>query len=98
VVDDLVESDLQRERNREAEGVGGLQIEHALELRRLHNGHRCRFCPAQDLAHIFAGLAVHPADARSVTQQSAYVDKLADEIESRHRLSRGERYDLLAAV
>ena len=80
--DHLVGRRLQRERNRKAERLHRLEIDHQLKLRRLQHRHFCRVRTFQNLSNLFPGLAVHPTDAWAIAQQSAHRSELTDEIRS----------------
>src|SRR3977135_308933 len=63
-----------------AERFRGLEVNNKLELCWLHNRHICGVRTLEDLADIFASLAIHPTDAWPVTQKSANHRELAHEI------------------
>ena len=56
LLDHLVRPDEDRLRNREAQGLGGLEVDHQLELGRLLHGEVGGFGPLQDLVHQRGGL------------------------------------------
>src|SRR5262249_2040202 len=56
---DLIRSEQQRWRDREAESLGGPDVDHELELRRLLNGEVSWLRALQDLVHVCSGAPVH---------------------------------------
>ena len=76
----------------------GLEVDDELELCRLHYRHIRGVGTLEDLADIFAGLAIHPTDAWPVAQKSASHRELAYEIHRRQCMAFGEGYDLFAAI
>src|ERR1043166_4504655 len=55
LLDDLIRSDQQRGRDRHAERLRCLHVDHQLELRHLLHGKLCRLRPAEDLVHLDGG-------------------------------------------
>src|SRR5207237_953982 len=84
--------------NVEAEGLGGVQVEHELEPGRLLDRQVGRLCTLEDFPGVDTGPAIRVADTRPVAHQAAGVDKLAREIDRRNRVARRERDELLAAT
>ena len=57
-LDNLVRAQAQRGRDREAQGIGGPEIDQELELRGLFDGEVSRFRAFQDLVHVRSGAPV----------------------------------------
>src|SRR5713101_2973582 len=55
LLDDLIRPPQQRRRDREAEGLGGLEVDHQLELRGLLYGEIGRLRALEDLVHVSGG-------------------------------------------
>src|SRR5437870_1710906 len=68
--DHLVRLEEERWGNGEAEGLGGLQVDHQLELRRLLDGQVGGFGTLQDTIHIDGSATAHVYQARPVGHQA----------------------------
>src|SRR4029450_10450957 len=66
---DLIRPRQQRRRDREAEGLGGLEVDHELELRGQLDGQVRGLGTLQDPVDVPGGAAVQVRDARSVRHQ-----------------------------
>ena len=69
----------------EAERLGGLEVDHELELGRLHDRQVGRLLALENPAGIDAGLTIGVGDAGSVAHQAAGFGKLAQGIDRGHR-------------
>src|SRR6266542_778402 len=70
----LVRSQQQRWRDRQAEGLGSLEVDHQLELRRLLNGEVGGLSTFEDLVHVACGTAEIVGEFRAVAHQAAPCD------------------------
>src|SRR5262249_56415541 len=85
----LVGAGVQCRRYCDAKSLGGAEIEHQLECGWLLHGKVCRLGPFEDATGITAGLVVGLGDIRSVTYQSAGLDKFTERIDGRNSLPGG---------
>src|SRR5439155_14482429 len=74
-----------------AERLSGLEVDHQLELCRLHDGKLGRPRTLQDSTCVDACLAIHPQDARSVTKPATGNRELARPRYNGQSISRGKR-------
>src|SRR5262245_58712556 len=68
--DDLVCLENDRLRNRQTEGLGGLQVDDQRELRRLLDGQLTRLCPIQNLRNIPSSAPMDIERTRTVGDES----------------------------
>src|SRR5215211_6858674 len=68
-LDHLVRLEEKARRNREAEGLGSLEVDDQLELHRLLHGEVPRVSPLQDLVHIGSGTSVIRWTAQPIEQE-----------------------------
>ena len=81
--------------NVETERLGGLEIDHQLELGRLHDWQIVGFGAAEDFAGIDASLAIGIRQAGSGADQSAGFSELAERIDCRQARTRDRADDIL---
>src|ERR1700730_1082160 len=78
LLDHLIRSLQERGRDRQPEGIGGLEVNDQLELRRLLNGKINGLRPLQDLVDIQCPLPVHVIETRAVGHEGARMSVLRD--------------------
>src|SRR6476469_2935134 len=93
-LDHLVGERQQVRRYFEPECLCSLEINHELELSRLHGGKVGRLDALENPPGIDAGLAKSIGQAGSVARQAAEQDVLARPIERRHHVLRSQRDNL----
>src|SRR6266849_9947573 len=70
----LIGAQQQRLRDREAEGLGDLEVDHQLELGRLFDRQVTWFCALEDLVDVFGGTAQHFVEISAIAQQETFLD------------------------
>src|SRR6476660_5610912 len=96
LLDYLIGDGEQARRKGETECFRGLQIDDELKLSRLHDWHVGRFFTIEDTASVDARLVVCIRDISSVAHQTTSHRALAALVDRRDRMTRNERYDVLA--
>src|SRR5215203_5880927 len=86
--DHLVGLRLKRQRDREAKGSRGLEVDHELELSRLQHWKVRRRCALQNTPGVNPGLPIRCGDARSVADQAASSRKCSVLIDRRNAMLR----------
>src|SRR5262249_40522349 len=81
--DHLVGQDKQRRRDREAERLRGLRVDHKIELGRLLNGQIGGLGTLEDFVHISGGTPIQVWKMHSVGHESASYGKLTESIHRR---------------
>src|SRR6266550_332213 len=94
----LVGAREQRWRHRQAERIGGLEIDDQLELDGLHHRQITWQHALEDAANIASGLLVHGGRIGAVADQSASIDEFALKIHGRNAVARRQRHELLASA
>src|SRR3954454_2837113 len=80
----------------EAERLGGLEVDDKLEFGRPYHRQLGHLRTLQNPAGVDAGLAIGIGKTGSVTDQAASRNKLALNVDRRHRMSCRQRHDLVA--
>src|SRR5882757_5870607 len=93
LLDHLVGGGQQRLGDGEAEGFGGLEVDDELEPCRPPHRQIAGLLAAENATGIDAELAILLRDVGPVAHQSAGFGKVTLEIERRHPMLRGQRYD-----
>src|SRR5215468_4820530 len=75
LLDDLVRPRQHRRRDREAERLGGLEVDHQLELRRLLDRKVSGLGTLEDLVDVEGGALRQTAQIRSIRHQAPGVDE-----------------------
>src|SRR6266849_9376904 len=70
----LIGAQQQRLRDREAEGLGDLEVDHQLELGRLFDRQVTWFCALEDLVDVFGGTAQHFVEISAIAHQETFLD------------------------
>src|SRR5262249_25365805 len=96
LLEHLVRQDQERRGNREAEGLGGLEIDRALELHRPQNRPVGRLGPLEDLAGVEARLAIRLDQAGCVAHQAPGHDELAKGVDRGHGMARCQCHEVFA--
>src|SRR6516164_5361667 len=96
--DHLVGDGEQPGRKAEAEYLGGVEVDHELELGRLHDRQIGGLLALENPASVDTGLAICVGKARSVAHQAANFRILAPGIDRRHLMVRRQRNELYATV
>src|SRR6266567_3186222 len=65
----------QRGRDRQAQGLGRLEVDHQLELGGLLDGQIGRLGPLQDLVHVDRGTSLHLGSIDSIRHEAAWLNK-----------------------
>src|SRR5258705_13727559 len=73
----------QRQRHGEAERLGGLEIDHQVELDRQLHWKIARLCSFQNLVDVSGCTAIGIGDAWPIADKSAIVDKLPESVNCR---------------
>src|SRR5712672_1958701 len=94
--DHLVGAGEQRGWHSEAEGLGGRQIDHELELGRLLDRQIGRLGALENFSGVLASLAICSANVGSVAHQTTGCDELTREVNRRDRVARRTCYELKA--
>src|SRR5262245_31011422 len=97
-LDHLVSDSEQSWREANAECLRGVQVDHELELGRLHHRQVAGLFALENAAGIDTSQAICISDARSVAHQTADFREVARKIDRRHPMVSRERNDLHAAV
>src|SRR5215468_11573583 len=95
-LDHLVSSCEQCRRDRDAERLRCLEVDHQLELSRLLDGEIAGLGAFEDLADIHAHLAIPIREAGCVTYQAASSWVLAPSVDRGHCVAGGQDHDLVA--
>ena len=95
-LDHLVGTDKQPVWNLEAECLSGLEVDGRLEFHRLLDRQVGRLFPFENPPGVATAEAIGIGNARSVTDQSANLDKLAQKLDCRHRMARRQSNHLIA--
>src|ERR1700720_413153 len=93
-LDDLVGPLQERRRDRQAEGLGGLQVEGEFELRRLLDGKISRLGASQNLVYIDRTTSRHLGDIHSIGHEATLLDKQVEFIDCGDPLLGGKIDDL----
>src|SRR4029077_791670 len=96
--DHLVGAAEQRNRDRDAERLSGLEIEDQLDFRRLLDRQIGRFLALEDAAGIDAGQTICVANAGSVSYQTAGRRERAKLVDRRHRVTERQLGELWALI
>src|SRR3981189_838687 len=86
----------QRRRNRQAEGLGRLEVDHQLELGRLQYRQLSRLGALQDASSVDSGLTIRIGNAGAVAHQAAERGELTPLINRRNPMECCERDKLVA--
>jgi hypothetical protein len=92
--DHLVGAAEQREREREPERPGGLQVDDELDLRGLLHGEIGRLFALEDAAGISSGKAICIGRAAPITHQTTGLDELTELVDRGDRMSDRQSCDL----
>src|SRR5216683_5328696 len=65
----------------QAEGLGGLEVDHQLELRRLLDGKVAGLCALEDLVDVGGGVAIHLETAHSIGHEAPGVHEVPRRID-----------------
>src|SRR5262249_55717696 len=95
LLDHLVGEREQPVRNLEAERFGGLEVEHQLELGRLHDRQVRWFFALENSSHIDPALAIPVRKTRTVAEQAARGDKFLLEIDHWNGVACRKRDELI---
>src|SRR5262245_9884691 len=87
----LVSAAKQGRRNREAERLGGREVDDELELRRPLYGQIAGLRPLENLIDIACRAAKHVGDAHAVGHEAAVPDVVAEFVHRRETVTSGER-------
>src|SRR6516162_2182127 len=85
--DDLVGAGEDRWRDCQAERLGGFEIDHQLEGRRLLDRQISGFCAVEDFCGVNAGQAKGGGEARSITDQAAGYGEFTQRIDHRYGMA-----------
>jgi hypothetical protein len=96
LLDHLVGGGQQRFGDGEAERLGGLEVDHQLELGRLRDRHLIGLLSPKDVASINSDLAKHLYDTRSIAHQPASIGKDAIPVDRSDLMPRRKRCDVSA--
>src|SRR5262245_28971136 len=96
--DRLIGNGEQPRREGEAEYLGGVEVDHELELGRLHDRQVGGLLALQNPSGIHTGLAICAGDARSVAHQAAGFGTIAPGIDRNHPMVGRQRNELYATV
>ena len=80
--DDLIGADEQARRDFEAERPGGSQIDHQVELARLHDRQIANLFAFKNPTDINPRLSIAVVDIRSIAHQASDIDELAQKIDA----------------
>src|SRR5215813_7815350 len=97
-LDHLIRSRQQRRRDGEAEGFGGLEVNHQLELARLLYWQIARFGTLQDTVDVAGGSAEHLGKTWPIGDQASVPEVVLGLIESRQPMSRRPNPNLRAVA
>src|SRR5215831_20013143 len=93
-LDDFVGSDHQRLWNGQPKCLGGVEVDHQLELGGLLDGEIGRCGAFENLVDEVRGAATDFAKVSAVRHEPAGFDKVADPVDPRHAMLEGELYQL----
>src|SRR5262245_33427930 len=96
--DHLVGDGEQPRREAEAKCPGGVEVDHELELDRLHDREVGGLLALENPAGVHAGLAICIGDTCSVAHQTADLGSLAPGVDRRHPTVGRQRNELYATV
>src|ERR1700747_3417800 len=96
--DHLVGDGEQRRRNREAERLRGLEVDHQLEFRGLHHRKVSRLLALENPPDINANLSIGIDETGAVAHQAARCGKVAPNVQRGNRMARRERDDPITPV
>ena len=91
--DDLIGSEQECGRNREAKGGGGLSVDDEFDRRRLLDGEIRRLCALENPIGIVGGAPRDVGHVCPIGEQSTFVDIFAHRIDRRQPVRRGESDD-----
>ena len=91
LLDGLVGGHLHDQGYREAERLGGFEVDDQLVLGRCLNWELRRCRAAQDTIYVGAGPAIGLADVDAVGNQPPFVGKIAEWVDRRYAQARGEQ-------
>src|SRR6516164_1640508 len=94
--DDLVGAQEDRWRDRQAERLSSLEIDHQLEFCRLLDRQIGRLGAVENFSDVNADLAMDRRKAGAIADQTASLGVYAPRINRRNRLTHGQCYQLLA--
>src|SRR5207245_580266 len=83
-------------RDRQAEGLRGLEVDDELELRGLLDGQVGRLRALEDLSRVSADQAKGRSEAWSIADQAAGSGEFTPRIDRRNGMARCQRHELLA--
>src|SRR5258707_111956 len=92
--DDLIRALQERRRDRQAERLGGLEVDHEVELRRLLDRQIARPGAPKDLVNVPGEATQHVGIINRVGHQSANVDERGLRIHGRQTILRDELHEL----
>ena len=92
-LDNLVYSEQERRRDREAKSCGRLAVDNEFDRRRLLDGEIGGLCPLENPIRIVCGSPRDVGHVCPVGQQSPFVDVLALRVDRRQPIRRGELND-----